>query len=435
MRKIHPLAAIAILGVVAACTNLTPPDAVNPTVTGTSIRPTSGFFEWRIPKTVLDTTVTYVYKGCAPDAANPGRVELKTEVSVDIDARGIPDDDPFGDKGSPWIRVPLSDLQSFWQDRSLTVKKNADGTLASIASAPTNNVGAIVGSFLTTGAKVAAVVMGVPAAGAAAFGGSSRHQSCNAVMETNLYRAKALETQIKSGTLTQKQVSDASAQFQAVQALLTITEKKTVDPGKTAVEGGPDGASVGADGRIAVLRPEQKKLIKWVDGDPLDMVPFTVTLALDFAEASPPILQKCPQSDTCPRHLVRIDRETHFREPAYVPVRVKRGGVHAENPANRTVEDLGVKVLGDAKGGNAIAFAQFGLPRAVPIGAGLFQKFNMSVAFNEFGGLTEQTLASDAVGTRLTSFLSSGAGAANAGGDRGPQRHHPARRRDPQGAG
>jgi hypothetical protein len=394
----------------AACTNLTPPDDVNPTVSLTPVRPSAGFFEWRVPKTVLDTTVSYVYKGCTQDKTDPTRVALNAAVSVEIDAKGIPDDNPFGDHSGAWVRVPLSDVQSFWQDRSLSIKKNANGTLASITSTPTNNVGAIIGNVLTTGAKVASVVMGVPA-----VGGGVRGQQCNPQFEALAKQASDLDTRIKSGALTQKQATDATAQLQALQARLTLTVKKTIDPGVTPI--GDDvepPKSIGADGKFAELKPELKDLNQWVVGDPLDVVPFTVTLSLDFASASPSIVRTCPVAPAgCERRPVAIDRETHFREPAYIPIKVERGGMHAFDPANRKVQPLPIKVAGDAAGGNAIAFAQFGLPRNVPIGAGLFQKFNIQVSFDQFGGTSDQTAASDAVGTRLTSFLGQGAAAAN----------------------
>src|SRR5262249_8189278 len=152
------------------------------------------------------------------------------EVSVEIDAKGVADDNPFGDHSGSWIRVPLSEVQSFWQDRSLSIKKGANGTLASITSTPTNNVGAIVGNVLTTAAKVGAVALGVPA-----VGGGARGQQCNPTFEALAKRATDLDAQIKSGTLDQKQVSEATAQLQAVQARLTLPVKKTIDPGVTAI--------------------------------------------------------------------------------------------------------------------------------------------------------------------------------------------------------
>ena len=69
----------ASAAVLAGCSTVkSPPDTVNPTVSTTIVRPTAGSVAWRLPKTVIDATVTFKYvdcKACALAYIETGQAE------------------------------------------------------------------------------------------------------------------------------------------------------------------------------------------------------------------------------------------------------------------------------------------------------------------------------------------------------------------------
>jgi hypothetical protein len=132
-----------------------------------------------------------------------------------------------------------------------------------------------------------------------------------------------------------------------------------------------------------------------------------VSLFLDFTKATPPILAKCPGTAArCARNRTVIDRSTQFREAAYIPLIVVAGD-DSDSPTDK----FELTVNGGRPSG-PIPFAQFGIPRALPIKAGTFEKLAWTFNFNEFGEHTDVAFGSAAIGSKASSLVQSASGAA-----------------------
>jgi hypothetical protein len=412
---------------VSGCTTVvSPPDRINPTLAQTPVPPTAGFIAWRLPKTVIDATVTLKYEDCTPGAGPNDPPTIKIGRTVALVARGVPDDDIYGPEMpfDPMVRVPMSALTSFWDDRSLTIKHAANGTLTQIGAIAEDQTAAIVGNVLTSAVKIGSMVFGVAPGGLVAAPAQCSTQP--RLIKAEIARLKALlrnpSTKPASAAAYNLQLADQEKKLDK----LTITITRTIDPGVTPPQdcelapgspGCPGGsaARVPANGLIASIMPSWEDLQNagWMTGrrdqQKAAISPAVISIFLDFSKATPPVVAACNGGlRSCDRHRTVIDRSTQFREVAYVPLLAVAG----EDPTSQG-DKLELTVNGGKPAG-PIPFAQFGIPRALPIKAGTFEKLAWTFSFNEFGEHTDVAFGSAALGSKATSLLQSATGAAAA---------------------
>lgn len=411
----------------SACTTVTsPPDRINPTLSSTPVPPTAGFVSWRLPKTVIDATVTFKYVGCTPAAGPNGTPVLELERTVALVARGVPDDDIYGPRKpgepfDPMVSVPMSALTSFWDDRSLTVKHAPNGTLTSIGAIAEDQTAAIVGNVLTSATKIGSIAFGVPPAGLMSDAAQCSQQPSQ--IKAEIERLKALLRDPATTDAARAAYNLQLADQEKKRDKLTITVTRTIDPGvtppmdcelvpSTAGCPGRPAAGVADSGLIATILPSWKELetAGWMTGTrqrQLEAVTaFAVSVFLDFSKATPPILATCSGGQSeCPRRRTMIDRTTQFREVAYIPLIVVAG----EDRTSPT-DKFELTVNGGRPAG-PIPFAQFGIPRALPIKAGTFEKIAWTFSFNEFGEPIDVAFGSAAIGSKASSLLQSAASA------------------------
>lgn len=414
------LFAIMFAFVLAGCaTSASQADRINPTLSNSPVPPSAGYVYWRLPKTVIEATVTFKLKSCTvPQNSRP---RLEVEQSVALVTHGVPDNDIFGEDGGsdPMVRVPISALSSFWQDRTLTVHHAADGTLSQIGATSEDQTAAIIGNILTSAVKVASVVLGVPAGGPSlrAPPGCSREPArIRAEMDRINTIIRNPRTSAAAATAYNLRLVDLQRQLDRT----IIVVRRLIDPGVSPIScdsgtancSDPPNPTINADGLIATILPSREQLVNagWLTGDGGDQLDsiddLKVSVFLDFPHATPPIIAYCPLSP-CTHHRTVIDRSTQFREVAYIPLIVARG-------SDPTGAGSGFQLtMNGGRPSAAVPFAQFGMPRALPISVGMFQRVQWVFNFNEYGEHTDVSFGSSARGVRATQLLQSGASAAS----------------------
>src|SRR5262249_13341530 len=210
-------------------------------------------YSWMLPKTVLDTTITYTFDSCAnygPGVGNKRGAHVKLKVSAAITPRAVPDT-PLGRQSF----LP-SQLESFWQDRSINLKTfSGSHILNTIGSMPSSQAASITANILGGLVKLVAVGMGVPAVplttGPAPSNpppAASECGSAQAIVEKikeNQGKLAELQTSLAGGVDDGMQKT-INGQIQAYQTLIanlqaelaksSIVIKRTIDPGYTAVD-------------------------------------------------------------------------------------------------------------------------------------------------------------------------------------------------------
>jgi hypothetical protein len=405
--------------VLAGCATSVPQaDRINPTLSNVPVQPTAGYVYWRLPKTVIEATVTFKLKRCT--APRNGRPQLEVEQSVALVTHGVPDSDIFGPGGpDSLVRVPISALSSFWQDRSLTVHHATDGTLSQLGATSEDQTAAIVGNILTSAVKVASVALGVPAGGPAA----SKSAGCSpepARIRAEMDRINAIVRNPRTGQQASAAYNLRLVDLQRRLDRTVIVVHRLIDPGVSPIGCDLDATgcndapnpTINAEGLIATILPSQSELVAagWLTGDAGTQMAaiddLKISLFLDFSRASPSIIAYCPMPP-CTHHRTVIDRTTHFRDVAYIPLLAVRGS--DPTAAARSFQ----LTMNGGRPGTAIPFAQFGMPRSLPISVGIFQRVQWVFNFNEFGEHTDVAFGSAARGVRASQLLQSGAGAAS----------------------
>ena len=352
---------------------------------------------WRLPKTVLDTTVTWTPTECEDKANGP---ELQVAIAVSLVARGVPDSDLGAAYPDSLVTVSNGDLKSFWTDSNLTYKLYAGrgGLLQSLSSHSTSETGAIVGNFLTGITKIAAAAAAAPA------GQEIPPNVCGTITKT-LHDIGDLRTKIKTDDA--KTALDDAARVQSLKDSMTVTWKKTIDPGTD-----PD--TLQAGGLVKMIRPDQGEVEKagWygVGASAVGSIhqDQQVKIWLDLEKGSLcPDCKTAASPDTADKkHLLEkkpLPAGALFRQAAYIPVSAEQG------PWDKP-RDHG-KALGDTQ---IIAFGQFGAGASLPIKAKTFQDINWEVDFSDLGEVTQTTFASKATGLGVSNLFSGAATAASA---------------------
>jgi hypothetical protein len=413
--------------VLAGCSTVTAPDdTINPTLAVTAVEPTAGYMAWRLPKTVIEATVTFKYAGCTEVIGN--KPELKLERTVALVAKGVPDDHIYEDSSlGPMVRVPVSAMSSLFQDRSLSFKRAPNGTLSELGAQVEDQTAGIVSNVLSSAVKVAGIAFGVPSAGPSAVEPAVRCSTVPQEIKAEMARLKTLLRDPATSLASAEAYKLLLADQQKRQDKLTITVTRLIDPGVTPADlpdtcldaeralGCPADrpGQLDVDDRIATIRPPLKDVIEanWLAGDTDEfkgaVEDARVSIFLDFARASPNVLRICPASGSCRHRPTVIGKDTLFREVAYIPIIV----VSEQNPRD-AAKRFEFSVNG-VKGPPALPFAQFGLPRALPIKAGAFEKLGWTFGFNEFGENTNGSFGSSARGMKASSAMLSATSAAS----------------------
>ncbi len=352
---------------------------------------------WRLPKTVLDTTVTWTPTKCSMDKGHP---VVTADVTVALAARGVPDPDlgPADKYPNGLVTVASGNLQSFWIDSNLTYKLYAGrgGLLQSLSSHSTGETGPIVGNFLTGITKIVAAAVPAPAGKSPLTGDVCG--AANGVLD----QIAALRTKIK--TANAKDAADLATQVQSLKDSITVTVKKTIDPGSTTdpVQGGV----------LKTLVPDTAAVIKagWYGegaatiSNPPDSL--QVKIRFDFAKG---VLCPACKDAIASGAIARttLPDSTLFRQAAYIPVSAEQGPWSAIPGTNFGHGSA----IGDTQ---IIAFGQFGKAASLPVKVKSFQDINWEVDFSDLGEVTTTTYASKATGTAVSTLFSGATTSASA---------------------
>lgn len=403
-----------LLFLLAGCGGVAKTDSINPTTSDKAIPPTVGALSWKLPKTVLDADVAYVYASCKMVGGKPF---VDAQLSLAVTPRPIPDPNPYGDGSGDMVSIPIADLASFFQDQEMSIGLFPSGILKTFNASAENQTGTIVANVLTSAVRIAAIGFGVPAPGS----GVASDATCNPEADQVVRNIKRIEDKLKPLNPESNEAKNLVAQRQALLDRITIRWKQQIDPGVTPVPGVfrehcADEGGKKDNGCIAVLAPNANLLSQaiWYKGNPGSGKELRIALHLDFEHASPEIISKCPDgAPTCAHHPTRITRGTMYREVAHLPVKAYRAnsGVEQDDPADAPKRsEVQLKCSTQPC---VFPFAQYGIPRVFPYSAGLFEKHKVSAAFLEFGTITDKSYGSSASGVKATSLLSSASGSAS----------------------
>jgi hypothetical protein len=337
--------------------------SVRPATVAPELRPVLG---WRLPKTVLDVTMTYVPTACTQGRSGP---DLQLDTSVSIVSRAVPDLDLGPDHPNGVMMIDPSDATSFWVDTSISYKIYPDrgGLLQSLSSHPVSEVGPIIGNVLTGIVKIGAAAAGVPAP--AAFD-PLKQAGCGTVVDV-LNTIKQLRARIPNEDA--KKAADDAVQIQNLRDSMTVTMKRTVDTGASP----PD-----ENGMVATISPAPDKVkdAGWYSIDPPSVPAQSVVIRLDFGHGAllaPP-----------------VPREALFRQAAYVPVEALQDG----------------KTVGQPK---IVPFAQYGAARTIPLRTKIFRDVNWQLEFADTGEVTSAIFGNKAQGLGASTLFSGAATAAS----------------------
>lgn len=312
--------------------------------------------------------------------------------------------------------------------------------LQAISSSPVNKAGEIVTSILSGVVKIVAIGLGVPASPAGLTDGAPPPpaKACGTAREDKATVAKAktdlrvLQRKLAGPPASENDAKLLNAQIQALQAAivglesgLTITLRKTIDPGVTSSDADKlplAHFAVDPSGLIGTMTIPARKLVSasWVTlAASSDDKSLKVYFYLDVEKAQPRI-STCK---SCPYFPTKVGGGNLYREVRYIPVLA----FHGERPQPPTIKKghkvdavaqqeylraVEKQLLNDPL--QRVAFAQFGTPRSMPFSAGLFENLSWSITFAESGQVTEATFKSKAAGTAFANFFTGTAGAANA---------------------
>lgn len=350
---------------------------------------------WRLPKTLLDVTVTYVPTKCS-DTPNGPVIDVK--VTAEAVPRTVPDADLGDGFENGLVRIDTADLASFWVDAAVgyTVHPDSGGLLKTLSSHPVNQTGAIIGNFVTGAVKIAslAAVPGPVAAGLGMCGGAF----------SKLKQIETIKARIP-GEPKQKAEDDAQ-RIVSLRESITVTVKATVDTLTTPPDeaGMLKGFSPDLDDAVA----RGWKTLKG-NADPRHVV----YLFLDFNHGNllPPLTCE-PGQPPCSRKPSRLGSGALFRQAAYVPVVFRLAKIGSDGQPQRSNGrlDFAQDPIGPEK---IVSFGQYGIPRTLPLKVGAFRDTNWALEFSQAGEITSSTFGSKATGVGVSSAFS-GAAAATA---------------------
>lgn len=409
-------------------------------------------YTWMLPKTVLDATVAYTLIGC--DESSSGAQLMLKIAPLAIVPSSVPDT-TVGLKS-----LDPASLKSFWQDTTILVTTAPSShILLSLSSNPVNQVATIVGNVITGVTKLTAASLGVaPAAALLAPSkcGTAKNdldnlkqlqvaqkQTQDALRRTQTELANAMlnvasdptkkppvdpkDDEAKVTALTkdianlQSNATALQTSISALQASLTITIQRTIDPGVTPLDLVDDPAvwvarkpfPIGPDGLIARFSPflSMKKLkdANWFDNADVaageENSRLHVNIYLDFPKAYPRVL-RCR---ACSVYATRVPANYQFRQVAFIPVTAYQG----ENKDRSAPKD-GIERSLIASPVKAFPFAQFGRAQALPLNAKLFESLKWAVTFADSGQITSANFESKSIGVQITNlFMGASSGAAS----------------------
>jgi hypothetical protein len=240
----------------------------------------------------------------------------------------------------------------------------------------------------------------VGAAVAAPAGSVKAGDVCGAA---NNVVAKIGELRAKIKMADAKDAQDLAAQVQNLKDSITVTTKKTIDPGSKDYPI--------QDGIAAILIPDVGGVVnaRWYgkDAPTISNPPDSLQVKIWFDLANGSLCPGCEAGAKAGAiaRLVLPDGAL-FRQAAYIPVFAEQG---PWAPSGDRKEHG--KPLGDTQ---IIAFGQFGAAASLPIKAKSFQDVNWEVDFSDLGEVTQTTYASKATGSAVSTLVSGAAAAAGA---------------------
>jgi hypothetical protein len=349
---------------------------------------------WRLPKTVLDVTVTYIPVGCTDNTAAGPVIEVK--ATAEAVARSVPDPDLGPDFPNGLVRVDTGDLASFWTDASMgyTVYPDTGGLLKTLSSHPVNQTGAIIGNLLTGATKLATAAL-VPAPLGVGLG------RCGAAF-SKLKEIADIKARIP-GEAKQKAEDDAQ-RLATLRDSITVVVKKTID----TTDNPPDEA-----GMVAGFSPALDDAVShgWKtlkgNADPHHVV----YLILDFEHGNLLAPLDCGSgAKNCRRAQSKMDRTGLFRQAAYVPVLFRLAEIGADGQPVR--ENGRLKFVSDPLApAKIVSFGQYGIPRTLPLKVGAFRDTSWALEFSQGGEITSTAFGSKATGVGISSAFSGAAAA------------------------
>jgi hypothetical protein len=115
-------------------------------------------YSWMLPKTLINVSVVYTL------TARSDATGIEVSPTVTLSNVSVADTDLGPEYPDGVISIRPEDLISFWQDKNISVKTNTStGILSYLGSGSTNQSGQILGTAITSVAKLTAAAFGTPA--------------------------------------------------------------------------------------------------------------------------------------------------------------------------------------------------------------------------------------------------------------------------------
>lgn len=403
-------------------------------------------FGWRLPKTVLDVTATYVatdcqmVKGYGPDGKpGPDVPNVVFTAKVDIVARAVADENLGPQFKNGLVTIDRETKGSFWVDKSISygIYPGKGGILQSLSSHPAGQGGTIISNILSGIVKIASAgIIAGPKAPP-----QKNPEQCGTKLQQAVARIKALQATLPMASVKDRE--SIAATIQALKDSITITVKKTIDAGRdedgnlVPVASASDQPAARPEWRVGFLAPKDTQYVKagwyeagsaasgsahpdqyisiYLDFDGAALLDPRVCTTSDPAKPVAPVAADKPlDPNAAPQPAggaaapIRIcapppmASNAQFRQAAYVRVYAKKGAIATlQWPTNTLV------ATGDDQ---TVAFGQFGVGRGIPLTTGAFKDVSWAIEFSELGEITKSSFAKKATGASITGAFASGAG-------------------------
>lgn len=317
---------------------------------------------WTLPRTTVRVDAGFLLKSCRNKPG--GGVDLGVDI-VSASATAVPIPDP---KTKRSIRLP--DLQSWLASNTFNVTLYDDGVLKTFSAKSEDQTGPILIGVLK-------IAMAVAASG-------QQPQALSSPPKGRCGAAGAGADRLASASRNVTSQANAS-RLAAMKAALTLTHSIILDPATTAPGLGekPFTDTKHPDLPESGIQPSLAEMIRagWLSADstPVSVPGVFVSSSRDTVRVDEDrVVPVSPAVDEA-----SLDATFHYRDPAIMEVVLRDS---RKNELDR----------------RTMAFGQFGVPKQIPIHAGLFETWDTKFVFAEDGRLTEVQASTTARGLAAT---------------------------------
>jgi hypothetical protein len=333
-----------------------------------------GVLVWDLPRTTIDIDVSFALADCSDAGGLATTLKIVPSATVtpkpvlDLPARR---------------RIVVANLSGWRTANSVGVTPYSSGIIKTLGAKPSDQTGAIVGGVLATVAKVVSFALPAPSPGLPPPTVTAARFQCGPKYHSLAPQMKTLKAELLSRSLDDKQLAAVTSRITRLQSALTIKKSTdTLDPQGSAPGIGETPVIDHGSPYQVTLTPEDMAKAGWITLIASGSIPAPVVTASIIRDAS-----AGGQDEVKP-----LPAAAHYRDPMVAEVVLKNGG-----------DELDRKQVG---------FGQFGIPRNLPMTAGLFETLDWSFTWGEDGQLSDAHVTTTARGVAAADLFGQVASAA-----------------------